>query len=103
MTAPFMILKDPWEVTLMFDDVDFGTIRHAVREARVQGGFRLLSFESELDFSVVGFLAEVSRILAAAGISIIAISSFSRDHLLVSQTDLGQALKALRDHVDDVC
>lgn len=103
MTAPFMIFMDRHEVTLMLDDVDFETIRHAIRGAKIERGFRLLTFDIMMDFSVVGFLATVSSVLAEAGISIIALSAFSRDHLLVKQTDLAAALKALGPHVAELC
>ncbi|MCU1289019.1 MAG: hypothetical protein JWN60_1248 [Acidobacteria bacterium] len=103
MTAPFMIFSDKWEVTLLLDDVDFQTIRYAVLSAKTQSGFRLLSFDIELDFTIVGFLAEVSRILAEAGISIVSLSAFSRDHLLIKQTDLANALKVLGEHVEELC
>ncbi len=102
-TAPFMIFSDKYEVTLLLDEVDFGTIRHAVRDAKTEGGFRLLTFDTVMDFTVVGFLAEVSRILAEAGVSIVALSAFSRDHLLVKQSDLANALKALGPHVAELC
>ena len=39
MSAPFMILSDNREVTLLLDEIDFGTIRHAVREAKTEGEF----------------------------------------------------------------
>jgi hypothetical protein len=103
MTAPFMIFSDKFEVTLLLDETDFGTIRHAIRDARREGNFRLLTFDVELDFTVVGFLAEVSAILARAGISIVALSAFSRDHLLIKQTDLAQALKVLGEYVEELC
>ena len=102
-TAPFMIFSDKQEVTLLLDETDFGTIRHAVRDAKVERGFRLLTFTSVLDFTVVGFLAEVTRILAEAGISIVALSAFSRDHLLVKQSELATALKALGPYVAELC
>ena len=103
MSAPFMIFSDKFEVTLLLDEIDFGTIRHAVRDARAEGNFRLLTFDIELDFTVVGFLAEVARILAEAGISIVALSAFSRDHLLIKQTDLAKALKVLGEYVEELC
>ena len=103
MTAPFMIFRDKYEVTLLLDEIDYGTVRHAVRDAEVQGGFRLLTFDTVMDFSVVGFLAEVTRILAEAGISVVALSAFSRDHILVSQADLPNALKALGPYVAELC
>ena len=103
MTAPFMIFRDKWEVTLLLDEIDFGTIRHAVREAKTEGNFRLLSFDIELDFNVVGFLAEVARILAEAEIPIVALSAFSRDHLLIKQQDLSKTLKFLGGYVGELC
>ncbi|MBA3632080.1 MAG: ACT domain-containing protein [Acidobacteria bacterium] len=103
MSAPFMILSDKWEVTLLLDEIDFGTIRRAIQDAKTQGNFRLLSFDVELDFNVVGSLAEISRILAEAEISIVALSAFSRDHILVKQKDLAQALKVLSEYIAELC
>jgi hypothetical protein len=103
MTAPFMIFKDRWEVTLLLDETDFETMRVGLREARIERGFRLLSFDIELDFSVVGFLAFVSQKLSLAGVSIVAVSAFSRDHLLIKQTDLAKSLLVLSAYVDDIC
>jgi hypothetical protein len=103
MTVPFMILSDKYEVTLMLDETDYQTCRHAIPEAKIESGFRLLTFEIVLDFNVVGFLAEISRILADAGISIIALSAFSRDHLLIKQNDLAKALKVLGEVVEELC
>jgi len=103
MTAPFMILMDKHEVTLLLDEIDFGTMRHELRDAKTEGGYRLLTFDIELDLNIVGFMAEVSRILAEANIPIMALSAFSRDHLLIKQNDLAKALKALGGHVGELC
>jgi len=103
MTAPFMIFKDRWEVTLLVDETDFETMRAGISNAKIERGFRLLSFDVELDFSVVGFLAFVTQKLAERGISIIALSAFSRDHLLVKQEDLAQSLKVLGEFVEELC
>lgn len=103
MTAPFMIFKDKWEVTLLLDEIDFEAMRVGLRDAKIAKGFRLLSFDIELDFSVVGFLAFISNKLAEADISIVALSAFSRDHLLIKQEDLGKALKILGEFVEELC
>lgn len=102
-SAPFMLLKDNHEVTLLLDETDWRTIRHAVRDARVEGDFRLLTFDIELDWKTVGFLARVTEILANAQISAGALSAFSRDHLLIKQNDLPAALRALGKHVAELC
>jgi uncharacterized protein len=101
--ATFMLLRDEHQVTLLLDETDWRTIRHAARDARVEGGFRLVTLDLELDWNTVGYLARVTEILARAGISCGALSAFSRDHLLIKQDDLATALRALGEHVAELC
>ena len=101
--AHFMLLKDEHEVTLLLEESDWRAMRHAARDARLEGGFRLLTFDIVLDGSVVGFLAHVTNLLAQAGISCGALSAFSRDHLLIKQDELGKALRILGPHVAELC
>ncbi|HEV7860264.1 MAG TPA: ACT domain-containing protein [Pyrinomonadaceae bacterium] len=101
--APFMLLRDEHEVTLLLDETDWRAMRHAARDARVEGNFRLVTLDLELDWNVVGYLARVTAILSQAGISVGALSAFSRDHLLIKQDDLGQALRVLGEHVAELC
>jgi hypothetical protein len=103
MESEFLIFKDKWEVTLVLDDGDFINLRPGLDSAKIESGFRLLSFDAELEFDVVGFMSEIAGILASAGISILPFSSFSRDHVLLRQDDLAAALKAFRGRVDEVC
>ena len=101
--APFMLLSDEHEVTLMLEETDWRAMRHAARDARIEGGFRLVTLDIELGWNVVGYLARITAILAHAGICIGTLSSFSRDHLLIKQADLGAALSALGPHVAELC
>ena len=101
--AHFMLLRDRFEVTLVVEQEDWRAMRHAARDARVEGDFRLLTFDIELPWNVVGFLARVTEILAAEGVSVGALTAFSRDHLLIRQEDLGRALRALGPHVEELC
>lgn len=99
----FMIFRDDHEVTLVIEDEDWRRIRHAVRDARVETDYRLVTLDVVLPWNVVGYLARVTEILSAADISVGVLSSFSRDHLLIKQADLGIALKALGPHVAELC
>jgi hypothetical protein len=101
--APFMVLRDEHEVTLLLDETDWRAMRHAARDARVEGNFRLVTLDLELDWNVVGYMARVTALLSGAGISVGALSAFSRDHLLIKQDDLGQALRVLGEHVAELC
>jgi hypothetical protein len=101
--SDFMLLRDPFEVTLLLEESDWRAMRHAARDARVEPGFCLVTLGVELGWDVVGFLAHVTGILAAAGVVVGALSAFSRDHLLIKQDDLGNALRALGPHVAELC
>jgi uncharacterized protein len=58
-------------------------------------GWKIITFDMALPFSLIGFLARVSAALAGAGISICALSAYSTDHILVKSRDLEKALATL--------
>ncbi|MFD4675373.1 ACT domain-containing protein [Lentzea sp. NPDC058450] len=59
-------------------------------------GWRLLTVRGPLEFTLTGIMAALAGELAAAGVSLFALSTYDTDHLLVKQTDLGRAVVALR-------
>jgi len=101
--APFMILRDAHEVTMIIAEDDWQRIRHQIRDARSEAGYRLVTLDIELPWTTVGYLARITELLAAENISVGALSSFSRDHLLIKQQDLGRALRTLGEHVGELC
>lgn len=60
-----------------------------------QRGFRGLRVRGPLDFAAVGVLASLAAPLAAAGVSLFALSTYDTDYLLVRAADLERALAAL--------
>lgn len=64
--------------------------------ARREEGWAVLKVEGPLDFSLTGVLADLSSALAAAGVSVFAISTFDTDYLLVKAERLPDAVTALR-------
>ena len=59
---------------------------------------RLITFDTELEPSLVGFLAQISMALAQKEISVLVYCAFSRDHFFVPSnryTDAVQAIQAL--------
>jgi len=60
-------------------------------------GWRMLKVLGPLDFSLVGVLASLANPLAAAGVSIFAISTYDTDYLLVREAQFAQALAALAE------
>ena len=60
-----------------------------------QRGFVTLRVKGPLDFSEVGVLASLAGPLAKAGLSILAISTYETDYLLLREPDLERGLASL--------
>jgi uncharacterized protein len=65
-------------------------------EVRASHGWRAIKVEGPLDLDLVGILVSVAVPLAQAGIGILPIGTFDTDYILVRDSQLGEALKALR-------
>ena len=64
-------------------------------DVQTVSGWRALRVEGVLDFSLTGVLASLAQPLAAAGVSIFAISTYDTDYILVRETDVPTAIEAL--------
>lgn len=62
---------------------------------RSTGGWRALEVAGPLEFAEVGVLAALARSLAAAGVSLFALSTYDTDYLLVQADGLERAAAAL--------
>jgi len=92
LPGAFANIVDRHEVTVIIEQQ-----RIAAEDAlAIEPGWRLITFDMVLPFDLTGFLAAVASSLAEAGIAIMAISSFSTDHILVKDKDLSLALDRLR-------
>ena len=54
-------------------------------------------FPFQLDFTLIGILAEISLVLAEAEISMFAISTFDTDYILVNEENIDDAVAALKN------
>ena len=57
-------------------------------------GFRIIG---QLDFSLIGILAGISKILAAKEIGIFAISTFNTDYILTKEENFRKAMEVLQN------
>ena len=60
-----------------------------------EDGWRALRVAEPMDFGLTGVLAGISTVLARAGISIFAVSTFDTDYILIKAENLGLAQSAL--------
>jgi hypothetical protein len=64
---------------------------------RTEVSWRVLKVHGPFDFSEVGVLAALVQPLAAAGVSVFAVSTFDTDYLLVRCSQSREAIAGLRD------
>lgn len=65
---------------------------------QAEHGWRALQVQGPLDFALIGILARIAGVLAQAGISIFAISTYDTDTILVKDEALQEAAAALRQN-----
>lgn len=92
------LLLDKDEITLMMEDEDFQQFKkrlpgHEVSEI----GYRLITFDVELEPTLVGFMAYISTALAKENISLMPFAAYSRDHIFVNEADFARAMTILEN------
>ena len=86
----FFLGRTDKEISLVCrtEDVPKGTLER-------EDGWRGFRIRGILDFSLIGILARISSLLAEAGISIFALSTYQTDYILVREGDFERALDLL--------
>ena len=86
---------DELSVICAFDDVPEGV--------PMEGPWRALRVQGPIVMTLIGVVASLAGALAAAGISIFAVSTFDTDYILVHEPDFDAAVDALTQagHVVD--
>ena len=99
--SPFVsISRDYNETSVVLKHVEWLSLREHLDEYKEDGPYRLITFDIVLDLSLIGYLSVISGLLAENGISIYALSTFLRDHILVKKEDSGKAVKVLNELID---
>ncbi len=86
----FSVTRTGRELSIVCDEACVPSGTAALR------GLRAFEVRGPLDFSLTGILASLLDPLAAAGISVLALSTYDTDYVLVRQEALVRAVSALR-------
>lgn len=94
--TPFSaLIVDEGEVTLVLPQEDWEQFSVRLPDIEQGGLYRLITFDAALEPSLTGFLARVGDVLARAGVPLLALSAFTRDHVLVPEGRFQAAWDAL--------
>ena len=62
----------------------------------VESGWRAFRIDGILDFGMVGVIADITRVLADAGISVFVVSTYNTDYVLLKSHDFDKGLALLK-------
>lgn len=68
------------------------------KDIKCEREWKALKIEGPLDFSLIGILSKISRLLAKEGISIFAISTYDTDYILVKENHIENAVSVLSNN-----
>ncbi|MBI1985057.1 MAG: ACT domain-containing protein [Candidatus Wildermuthbacteria bacterium] len=89
----FAAITDKKETTIVIDQSKLLQCKDSIAE--VSKDWKIITFDLLLPIDMVGFIAMVAQTLAEEGISILIVSAYSTDHVLVQEKDLQKAVKKL--------
>jgi len=88
--------SDFFSITRTMDELSIVCLQDNIPgELKCERDWRIFKIEGPLDFSLTGILASISTILAKAGVSIFAVSTYDTDYILVKSKDIDIALDIL--------
>jgi hypothetical protein len=88
-----------WTVTATIDELSVVTVQsdHISDWIAVSKDWRIFRIEGQLDFSLIGVIADISAILKEAKISVFIISTYNTDYILVKEKDVNTAVDSLQN------
>jgi hypothetical protein len=89
-------IRDSQEITLVIPRRKWLRMHSLFESFELSEPMKVVTFDVKLSFGVCGFIAAVGAVLAEARISILPMSSFNRDHIVLAKKDLPKAVKTLR-------
>jgi len=87
----FMVARDADEITVIAEEAQLP----ALGASAAEGDYRLVEIRVATPFLGVGLLAAASSALAGAGISILIVSTYSKDYVLLKDDCAAKGLEAL--------
>jgi hypothetical protein len=90
----FMVSKDNDEITVVTKAENEVKLRLIEKNKEI---YALIALNVAIPFYSVGFLAAVTKAIADRGTDILIISTYSKDYVLVKQTELEKTKSALKE------
>lgn len=94
------ITIDTDEISVIVSSHDWRRLEKEFPVHTFEGPYSIITFDIVLDLNLVGYLSVITALLAEAGISVFAISTYLRDHILIKSGDVEKAMKLLNELIE---
>jgi hypothetical protein len=95
-----VVIQEPKVITMIIPRRKWLRMQGMFDKYDVSGPFKVISFDIKLSLVASGYMCAIASVLTEAGISVIPISSFKSDHVIVPKGDLPRTVKVLRDFLN---
>lgn len=93
----YFVAKTDEEISIVAKTEDAPEIAY-----KREDGYKALRVVGELDFNLIGILADITGTLAESGIPVFAVSTFNTDYILVKKEYFEKAVSALKRRAYDI-
>lgn len=97
----FSLTVNKDEITLVIPDTEWEKISDSFLELKIERTYKVIALELKLEWTVIGYVSYISRLLAEVGIPIGVISCYSKDYLLIKKHDIFMAIQLLTNFFNE--
>jgi len=91
-----VFIREPRGITLAITRRKWLRMRNLFKKYEVSGPMKVVTFDIEIPLDVHGYIAPITKTLADGGISVVLVSTYVCDHILVRKEDLPRSIRLLR-------
>jgi hypothetical protein len=91
-----VFIREPRQITLIIPRRKWLRMHSIFKKYSVSGPIKVIAFEGKLTSMVSVFMAAIGALLAVPDITVVPVSTFTSNHVLVKKEDLPRTVRLLR-------
>ena len=95
----YSLILEKEGISLIISNKNWDKIKSNFNMYKVETGYKILTYNTNTDLNLVGFLSIISKILASKRISLNVISAYHRDYFLIKKSKVKLAIKELNKFI----
>lgn len=96
----YSLILEKEGITLIISNKSWNKIKSSFNKHKIETGYKIVTYNTNTDLNLVGFLSIISKILAGKGISLNVIFAYHRDYFLIKKSKVKLAVRELNKLTD---